>query len=282
MEKLAPLTTAILAAALAGCVATPRSYDSEQSRALNLARAGDIHDRDLRDSEDGTRSYSKGILGPLLGIASLATSFDAPLRHLSGTQTLVFNATDIMMTPDKPSARPSLMGWMPASMATSEAQAREQYVELVDQAIQQASKDMTLNAIKLNNVKTPYIDGHPLMLWSIESAEYGCDVGQCVVAYNIKTPVYWKTPDYIEGGEPESYNIAANHPKKYSRFIFRQNNEQLSFPMDKFYRAVSDALPPWMVMYFPPNTVAQNGELLPYPVMYEQGQQLMFKEPNHE
>lgn len=70
--------------ALTGCAAKPRAYDAEQSRALNLARAGGIYDMDLRDSEDGTRSYSKGILGPLLDLASLATSFDAPLRHLSG------------------------------------------------------------------------------------------------------------------------------------------------------------------------------------------------------
>lgn len=35
-------------------------------------------------------------------------------------------------------------------------------------------------------------------------------------------------------------------------------------------------------MYFPPNTVIQDGEPLPYPVLYEQGQQLMFREPGHE
>ncbi|TDP28188.1 hypothetical protein DEU29_1239 [Idiomarina aquatica] len=142
MKRLAPLTTAILAAALAGCAATPRAYNQEESRALNLARAGGIYDMGLRDSGDGTRSYSKGMLVPLLDLASLATSFDAPLRHLSGSQTFLFNATDIMMTPDNPSARPSLIGWMPASMATSEAQAYEQYVDLVDQAIRLAANDM--------------------------------------------------------------------------------------------------------------------------------------------
>jgi hypothetical protein len=128
MKRLAPLTTAILAAALVGCAATPRAYNPEESRALNLARAGGIYDMDLRDSGDGTRSYSKGMLEPLLDLASLATSFDAPLRHLSGSQTFLFNATDIMMTLDNPSARPSLMGWMPASMATSEAQAYDSMV----------------------------------------------------------------------------------------------------------------------------------------------------------
>jgi hypothetical protein len=249
---------------------------------LNLARAGGIYDMDLRDSGDGSRSYSKGMSVPLLNLASLATSFDAPLRHLSGSQTFLFNATDIMMTPDDPSARPSLMGWMPASMATSEAQAYEQYVDLVDQAIRLAANDMALSATKLSNVETPEIDGHPLMLWSIESTEHGCGAGQCVVAYNIKTPNLWKSPAYVEGAEPESYNIAANHPENYSRLVFRQSGEQLSFPVDEFYRTVSGALPSWMLMYFPPGTVIQDSEPLPYPVLYEQGQRLMFKEPDHE
>lgn len=69
MKRLAPLTTAILAAALAGCAATPRVYNQEESesRALNLARAGGIYDMDLRDSGDGSRSYSKGMLVPITG-----------------------------------------------------------------------------------------------------------------------------------------------------------------------------------------------------------------------
>tara|TARA_R110000823_G_scaffold234240_2_gene360484 strand:+ start:96 stop:944 length:849 start_codon:yes stop_codon:yes gene_type:complete len=282
MKRVAPLTTAILAATLAGCAATPRAYNPEESRALNLARAGGIYDMDLRDSGDGTRSYSKGMLVPLLDLASLATSFNAPLRHLSGSQTFLFNATDIIMTPNNPSARPSLMGWMPASMASSEAQAYEQYVDLVDQAIWLAANDMALSATKLSNVETPEIDGHPLVLWSIESIKHGCGVGQCVVAYNIKTPNLWKSPAYVKGAEPESYNIAANHPENYSRLVFRQSGKQLSFPVDEFYRTVSGALPSWMVMYFPPGTVIQDGEPLAYPVLYEQGQRLMFKEPDHE
>lgn len=105
MTKLKTISLVVITATLAGCAATPRHYDDESSRALNLARAGGIYDQDLRDSPDGTRSYRKGLLMSALNLASLATSLDAPLHHLSGTQKLLFNATDIMMTPDKPSAR---------------------------------------------------------------------------------------------------------------------------------------------------------------------------------
>ncbi|MPX98025.1 hypothetical protein EHW61_15430 [Salinivibrio sp. VYel6] len=278
MTKLKTIFFAATTAALAGCAATPRKYDDESSRALNLARAGGVYDQDLRDSSDGTRSYRKGLFTTLLDVASLATSFDDPLRRLSGTQTFAFNATDIMMTPDNPSARPSLMGWMPASAATSESQAYEKYVHLVDQAIQHVADDMALNVIKLSNVETPEIDGHPMILWSVESAEHGCGIGQCVVAYNITTPYLWKSPFYIKDGESESYNIAANHLKNYSRFVFRQSGPK-NFPVDEFYRAVSAALPSWIVIYFPPKHVVKNGQSLPYPVLYEQGEQLLFKEP---
>ena len=278
MKKYPSLSLIALFVSLSGCVTGPRHYDQDESRALNLARAGGIYDMDLRDSQDGTRSYSKGILVPLLELASLATSFDAPLRHLSGTQTFAFNATGIMMTPDNPSARPSLMGWMPTSIITSESQAYEKYVHFVDHAIQHVAHDMALDVTKLSSVETPEIDGHPMMIWSVESAEHGCGVDQCVVAYNITTPYLWKSPLYIKGGESESYNIAANHPKNYSRFVFRQSGQQY-FPVDEFYRAISAALPAWMVIYYPPNHVVQDGQSLPYPVLYEQGKQLLFKEP---
>jgi hypothetical protein len=38
MKRLAPLTTAILAAALVGCAATPRAYNPEESRAALLPK----------------------------------------------------------------------------------------------------------------------------------------------------------------------------------------------------------------------------------------------------
>ncbi|OOE48053.1 MULTISPECIES: hypothetical protein [Salinivibrio] len=282
MTQLKTLFFAVTTAALAGCAATPRKYDDESSRALNLARAGGVYDQDLRDSPDGTRSYRKGLFTTLLDVASLATSFDAPLRHLSGTQTFMFNATDIMATPDNPSARPSLIGWMPGSLAANQDDAYEHYVTVVDEAITHAAESMSITATKLTDVKTPEIDEHPLMLWSVTSERYGCGKSNCIIAYNIQQPTYWKTPSYVTGREAASYNIAANHPEEYSRLIFRQSGDERTFPVGEFYSAVSADMPPWIVMYFPPNTVFQDGEPLTYPVLYEQGQQLMFKEPNHE
>src|SRR5690606_41046451 len=87
MTKLKTICFAVTTAALAGCAAMPRHYDDESSRALNLARAGGIYDQDLRDSPDGMRSYRKGLLMSALNLASLATSLDAPLRHLDRKST---------------------------------------------------------------------------------------------------------------------------------------------------------------------------------------------------
>lgn len=279
MTKLKTISFVVITATLAGCAATPRHYDEKSSRALNLARAGGIYDQDLRDSPDGTRSYRKSLLMSALNLTSLATSLDAPLRHLSGTQTLLFNATDIMMAPDKPSARPSLMGWMPESLAANEDAAYDRYVAIVDEAITQAAESMAITTTKFTDVKTPEIEGHPLMLWSVKAERYGCSDDNCIIAYNIQQPNHWKTPDYVIGGEAASHNITANHPKEYSRLIFRQSGQEPAFPSGEFYGAVSAAMPSWMVMYFPPNTVIQDGEPVPYPVLYEQGNQLLFKEP---
>lgn len=279
MNKTKSITCALLGIALAGCAAAPRTYDDGASRALNLVRAGGIYDQDLKDSPDGIRSYRKSLLTGVLDLASLATSLDAPLRHLTGSQTLLFNATDIMLTPDNPSARPSLMGWMPESLAANEDDAYDHYVSIVDAAIEQAVESMSVTASRLSGVDTPEVDGHPLILWSVQADRYGCTGDNCIVAYNIKKPNHWKTPDYVIAGKRASYNISANHPEKYSRLIFRQSNRETLFPSGEFYRAVSTAMPSWMVMYFPPNTVIQDGEPIPYPVLYEQGKQLMFKEP---
>ena len=279
MARLNPLHVAVIATIIAGCAATPRQYDADDSRALNLARAGGIYDTNLRDSPDGTRSYRKSLLMGVLNLASLATSLDAPLPHLSGAQTLLFNSADIMMTPEKPSAKPSLMGWMPASMAENREAAYERYVTLVDDAISQTARSMAITATRVTEGQTQEIDGHPLMLWSVKAERYGCTGTNCIIACNITTPHFWKTPSYVDGGEAESYNITANHPRKYSRLIFQQSGEEITFPMDDFYRRVSAALPPWIVIYFPPNRVFQHGEAIPYPVLYEQGRQLMFKEP---
>jgi len=282
MKKLGALSCAILATTLVGCAATPKSYDNDQSRALNLARAGGIYDQDLRDSPDGMTSYRRGIIEKVLDIASLATSFDAPLRHMTGSQTFIFNATDITARADKPSGRPSLIGWMPKSQAISEDEAYEKYVQTVDSAIESVADDMNLIATKLDNVRVPKIEGKPLILWSLESEHYGCGARECLVVYNIRQPYEWKTPAFVEGGQPESYNTPANHPENYSRLIFRQSGDTdtADFPMDDFYRAISAELPPWMVMYFPPNTVFQESRAISYPVIYEQGNQLMFKDPD--
>ena len=59
------------------------------------------------------------------------------------------------------------------------------------------------------------------MLWAVTAERYGCFDSNCIIAYNIQQPNHWKTPSYVIGGEAASYNIAANHPEKYSRLVFR-------------------------------------------------------------
>lgn len=131
------------------------------------------------------------------------------------------------------------------------------------------SKGMSIPSLELaspTSFDAPEIDGHPMILWSAESVEHGCGIGQCVIAYNITPPYLWKTPLYIKDGESESYNIVANHLKNYSRFVFRQSGPQ-DFPVDEFYRAVSAALLSWMVHL---TMLVQDGQSLLYQIPRQQ------------
>ncbi|CCU23196.1 hypothetical protein ACQ9QL_004860 [Salmonella enterica subsp. enterica serovar Agona] len=270
--------TALFAAImLAGCATTPKSYNPEMSRALNLARAGGIYDQDLRDSEDGWNSYKQSLLMKALNVTSLASSLDAPLRGLNGQQTLMFNTASILTSPDNPSARPSLMAWMPASMAKSSEDAYSNYINLIDNAVAVAAKSMNLDLTKIVESTAPKIDGNPLIMWAVMAPQFGCDGSNCVIAYNVTMPNPWKTPAFVGSGNIDSFNLAANNTTKYSRLIFTQVSDVKSFPMDDFYKSTSRALPEWAVMYFPPNSVFQDGKALPYPVIYEKGQQLLFR-----
>lgn len=277
-NTLSSTAVALMALLLVGCATTPKPYNPDMSRALNLARAGGIYDQDLKDSVDGKKSYSQSLLMKALNITSLVTSLDAPLRGLSGQQTLMFNTASVLTTPDTPSARPSLMAWMPASMATSPENAYTRYVQLIDDAIATTAKSMNMNLAKIAESSSPKIDGNPLIMWAVTAPQFGCDGSNCVIAYNVTMPNPWKTPAFVGSGNLDSFNLAANNTTKYSRLIFTQVSDVKSFPMDDFYKNTSRALPEWAIMYFPPNTVFQNGESLSYPVIYEKGQQLLFRE----
>ncbi|WP_242695169.1 hypothetical protein [Shewanella sp. 4t3-1-2LB] len=103
-----------------------------------------------------------------------------------------------------------------------------------EDSVRTYSKGMSIPSLELaspTSFDAPEIDGHPMILWSAESVEHGCGIGQCVIAYNITPPYLWKTPLYIKDGESESYNIVANHLKNYSRFVCRQSGPQ-DFPVE--------------------------------------------------
>ena len=56
MKRVVPLTTAILAVTLAGSAATPRAYNPEESRALNLVTS---FDTPLRHHDDTGQSIGE-------------------------------------------------------------------------------------------------------------------------------------------------------------------------------------------------------------------------------
>lgn len=275
------LSTIICSLFLNGCAVSPKQYDTQQSRALNIARAGGIYNQDLQDSSDGTNSYKKSLLLRALNATALLTSLDAPLSGMTGAQTLAFNAGNIMATPDNPSARPSLMAWMPKTEATNKDDARIKFEELVDASLINTAQNMGIIVEKLadKGITMPKLNGWDINIWTVDAPQFGCKPEHCVIATHVARINDWQTPEFITSGPGASFILDSNHPSQYSRIIFQQTTEKVSFPVDEFYRQLSANLPAWSAMYFPPNTVFKDGQTLPYPVLYEHGQQLMFVTP---
>lgn len=266
---------------LGGCAKFPHRYEANESRALNIARAGGIYDSDLRDSSDGMKSYSTSFLMSALNVASLATSFQGSAVGLGGKTNFLVKGVDIMSTPDNPSARPSMVAWVPKSSTDNESKARELLLDKIDEAMK-----LTATELGIKTKRAPVepgdakIAGLPLVFWEVDAPQYGCTEWNCSVATYAAKPYEWPTPEFLqkqmEGG---SYKFPAMHRKHYSRLILRQKNGS-NLPEQEFYTTLSKHLPAWVALYFPPGSIYQDGKSLTYPVVFEKGEMLLFKSPS--
>lgn len=265
-----------------GCAHQPHPYENDHSRALNIARAGDIFDTDLYDSKDGMKSYSTSFLMSALNLANLATSFQGSAIGLGGTANFLVKGVDIMAAPDNPSARPSLVAWLPKSSTEDESKARETLLDKIDEAMKLTAEQMEIKIkrgpIELND---PKIAGLPFIFWEVDGPKYGCTDWNCYFAVYANKPYECLTPEFLKQQKTEesSYVFAANHPKRYSRLILRQKNGR-DLPEKDFYETLSKHLPVWVALYFPPGSIYQEGKPITYPVVFEKGEMLLFKSPS--
>lgn len=264
-----------------GCAHRPHPYENDKSRALNIARAGDIFDTDLYDSKDGMKSYSTSFLMSALNMANLATSFQGSAIGLGGTANFLVKGVDIMAAPDNPSARPSLVAWLPKSHTDSETKAREILLDKIDEAMELTAKQMGIKIKKAPiESKDPKIAGVPFIFWEIDAPKYGCTDWNCYFATYANNPYEYLTPEFLkQKTEDSSYVFAANHPRRYSRLILRQKNGR-DLPERDFYKTLSKHLPVWVALYFPPGSIYQDGKPINYPVVFEKGEILLFKSPS--
>ncbi|MEW9810267.1 MAG: hypothetical protein AB2993_07955 (plasmid) [Candidatus Symbiodolus clandestinus] len=278
--KLSRYITFILPLVIVAC-STTFPYYKGQSRAYNAIRAGGIYDTDIYDSEDGMKSYGKSLLMQALNFASLATSFQGSTAlGLGGGANFVKNSALILAEPENASARPSLMAWIPQSATENKIKARELAVDTIQMALKNTANDMKFTINKLpRGKKDPVINKIPFDFWEVNSPELGCKNGSCAIAIYIDNPYETGTPEFLlDTIGQKCYKLTAQGRKDYSRIIFYQVGERI-FPEKDFYQTLSKNLPLWAALYFPPNSIHQKGEPLTYPVVFEKGEILLFKQP---
>lgn len=272
--------TGLVMLLLAGC-AGPWKYNQDYSRARNIVKAGSIIDGDLHDSKDGlTGAYGKPFLSQVMGALEVATIFSRPALGMGMLGTAAVNTIDIMAHPENPSGRPCLMAWMPKSLAADKNQARELLVVEYEKAIGAAAKEMDFvverHPFKAGDTK---IKGIPLVFWKVHAPKFGCTDWNCSIAAYAYHAYEQHTPEFLlDKIESSGWKFSAGVGSDYPRLIFRKQNGR-NFPEKQFYATISKHLPIWVALYFPPNTIFQDGKPLTYPVVFEKGEILLFKRP---
>lgn len=270
-----------MVAGLVGCAKSPHKYEANESRALNVARAGGIYDSDLRDSADGMNSYSTSFLMSALNVANLATSFQGSAIGLGGQANFLVKSVDIAATPDNPSARPSFVAWVPKSLAGSEEKAKAKLLDEIHLALERTAENLDFQVTRLNvSQDVPKMLRVPMFFWSIYAPNYGCTGGNCLIAAYVDKPYIFPTPEFLQNDmEADSYAFSAEHQRRYPRLLLSKKNGR-NFPEKDLYTTLSKHLPAWIALYFPPGSIYQDGKPLVYPVVFEKGEMLLFKSPS--
>jgi len=305
--------SAVALVALSGCAGSPINYaqrhadhghydgNPDRSRALNVAIAtgltecengqcaplDDVARSRLPESmhgvsnmdmiDDLSDAWSVGH-----GVAQMAGMADA-LTGLSGTTSGMLSIGSFLLEPGEmkdPAMVPTIVAWMPKSMAADPSDAQKMMMSIV-------SKAMPEGAFQGYQVEVDQYAESSLAATFTQGS--GCNSQtSCAVDINpVSEPVGVKTsPDWLHEGPAYAWTNWKRGQTSAGGFnhiwldVYRvetDSHEYLPWPDDLNARAylarVSENLPAWAYIYLPPTE--QNN----YPVMLNQGKPLLFVEP---
>ncbi len=253
----------------AGCSTTPTTYNSQDSYALNVARAANI-DAKLKDTELPKNTVSDITESAGYGFAMAASGYNAPITGFSQSQMAGMNLAAWLLAPEAASARNSLIAWMPEE--TANASPKEALADLLLEAASQAVRDLGFEPVqeiaKGGTDKTGigiYVTGRNDEI--CQDNQYG--KSNCWVSFAIRDAELTTPPLFVNDGQSKSwyFDPSAN---VYSRFVFPKNHP--GFNELELLLATSKHLPEWVYFYVAPKKVfISKDQPIKVPLIVQQG-----------
>lgn len=265
------LIAPLLAVGCATGPVAPYPDQPDQSFALDQMRAAgfdDINDADISKAKaqqlDDTESSA------LVAGAFGAANAIAPPAGLSNISAGALGFLSWMAMGDtNPAQESRVIAWVPASLATSPAEAHELMVEEVTDALAVASRETELpNGYRWGEHVHKRVNATKIDRWSIEGPDCGDADSQALCMYQVNF-VDWeyaqddwgetRAPAALGGGAAYRMSEPSNLPSLSPSKILN-GGWSAGFPDLALYARMSAELPEWIMLYIAPRRVSYRSD----------------------
>jgi len=252
----------------------PLTYDTERSKALNIVKAAKM-DYGLRDVAVAKDTVSDIRDSAGYGLAYGWAGYNAPsVGGLSSSATAGMNVLAWALQPKSPSARNSVIAWMPESIGgKSKEDALDKMADIIIEASEKAAKDLKFSPRTFIGRKGTDKRGFAVTLTNNNSENCkvpnkpNSTVSGCNIVYKVRYPhKIDNTTHFVGNGSTWFFDPIE---KDFTSMIFKN---KLEYNQLDLLIATSKYLPEWVYIYLAPGEVKMSGkEKLKVPMILNKG-----------
>jgi len=258
----------------------PFTYNPEYSKALNVVKAAKM-DYGLKDVEIPKDTVFDIRDTKTFGVAYGLAGYNSPMPGMSASSTAGLNILAWALQPKSPSARNSIIAWMPESIGgKTKEEALDKMADLIIEATEKAAMDLSFAPTTFVAKKGTDKRGFAISLTDNESEN--CQVSKkakdtvsdCYIAYKVRYPhKIEKTEEYIGSGSAWFFDPVE---RKYTAMIFKDKKDYQYNQLELLIN-VSKNLPHWVYIYLAPGEVQiTKDRKLHVPLIINKGELLYF------
>ncbi|MFC1337400.1 MAG: hypothetical protein G8D89_16460 [gamma proteobacterium symbiont of Clathrolucina costata] len=275
------LAIGCLAGMLGACASTPVSFNPDESKAMNIARAGGI-DFKLKDTEVPKDTVNGIVDSAGYGFAMAASGYNAPLPGFSRGEMASMNFAAWLLSPEAQSSRNSMFAWMPKEYVGSDEEPVDKLADLILEATGEVVEEMGYEAAK--SIANGGKDKSGLAVYfrvkdkpEDEHCKNSPTRSTCWISFGIRDPKSRsKSPNFVgTSGGSYFFNPSSG---VYSSYKFPQENTGINEL--EFLQKLSAKLPEWVYFYAAPGKLYFGPDQeMKIPVIVNDGKVLYFVKP---